>query len=406
MNQNKKFKLSAQKKADILLIIFIIAILISYPFHKTLLGGLFFSFVSAGLIGGIADWFAIKSFFTKPLGISWPEALFKTEMIPKNRVEVISVIVDIVQDKVITRAALGDMVKQTGISKLLIDYIIEHRILNTTAEELLKKVDISSIQNNQKQLRKIALNTVEQNKSEINEAVNHLVYWAISKGYIHSILCSITPVIQTKLKQPEVYNNLSILITNIKNRCYHNQVLRLSAINFLSKFNDIPMELLKKADSYLEKVKDPEYVKKSDVTNIIEQLAKHFTISSLHSFINTSDIKAFYGEAVSAGPEGTYNERTIQDTVDNWVNKLNSMLRESTDISEKLNTELDIRLSDFLYEQIKYIIKNKLEEYSNEMLTEEIYNSVGEDLNMVRLNGSIVGGVVGIITYTIMFIAG
>jgi uncharacterized membrane-anchored protein YjiN (DUF445 family) len=126
----------------------------------------------------------------------------------------------------------------------------------------------------------------------------------------------------------------------------------------------------------------------------------------LNSFINTADIKAFYSEAVSAGPEGSSDETTIQDNVDSWVNKLNSMLRVNAGISEKLIAELNIRLSDFFYEQIEYIIKNKLEEYSNEMLTEEIYNSVGEDLNMVRFNGSIVGGLVGVITYTIMYIAG
>jgi uncharacterized membrane-anchored protein YjiN (DUF445 family) len=149
LKQKKYHKSSAQKLANLILLASTMLFLFSYPYHKTFWGGLVFSFSSAALVGGIADWFAIKSFFTKPLGISWPEALFKTEMIPKNREEVISVIVDIVQDKVITKAALTQKIKEVGISNLLIDYVVEHKILNSTAEEIIEKMNFSSIQENQ-----------------------------------------------------------------------------------------------------------------------------------------------------------------------------------------------------------------------------------------------------------------
>lgn len=406
MKQKKHHKFSAQKSANLILLACTMLFLISYPYHKTLLGGLVFGFASASLIGGIADWFAIKSFFTKPLGISWPEALFKTEMIPKNREEVISVIVDIVQDKVVTRPALRDKIKQIGISEMLIDYVVEHKLINTSVEEIVKKINISSIQKNQKYFKKLARHSVEQNKSEIYKAVNHLVAWAISKGYIQEILTSIAAELQKLLKLPGVYAKLSVLVAGIKNRRYQNNILRLSVINLYDKFNDIPNELLHMADNILESVKDPEFIEKHDVSNHIERYVKYSALSSLRNFINTADIKEIYDEIAGENLEAGAPANVIQEIINGSINKLNSTLKDNTKTRERLIAELDIRLSDFLYKQIEYIIKNKLAEYSNEMLTDEIYNSVGEDLNMIRINGSLVGGVVGIITYTIMYIVG
>lgn len=402
---NRKF--SAQKVSNIILLTFTIISLLFYPYHETLWGGLIFSFASAGLIGGIADWFAIKSFFTKPLGISWPKALFKIEMIPRNREQVISVIVDIVQDKIITKDALTEKIKNIEVSKLLIDYVVEHRLLNSIAEDIISKININSIKNNQPHFKKLVMQSIDQNRNEIYNAANHLADWAISKGYVHSILNSVAKELQKLLKLPEVSGKLNELFSNIKIR-YNNEnnLLTKVATYIFSTFNDIPKELIEIANNRLELVKDPEFIKKYDLSKHIQQFAKYSALSSLSNFIKTIDIKAIYDEVATTKLEDGAPANTTQSIVYNSIDKLNSTLKENTALRNKLIAELDIRLSEFFYEKIEYIIKNKLAEYSNEMLTEEIYNSVGEDLNMIRINGSLVGGMVGVITFIIMYIAG
>lgn len=49
--------------------------------------------------------------------------------------------------------------------------------------------------------------------------------------------------------------------------------------------------------------------------------------------------------------------------------------------------------------QIKVMIYEGLQEYSGEELTELIESKAGNDLQMIRINGSIVGGLVGILIY-------
>lgn len=407
MKQNKPNKFSAQKLANIILLAATIIFLISYPYHKSFWGGLIFSFASASLIGGIADWFAIKSFFTKPLGISWPEVLFKTEMIPKNREEVISVIVDIVQNKVITKAALTQKIKEIGISGLLIDYVVEHKILNSTAEEIMAKMNFSSIKDNQEYFRRLARRLIGHHKDEIYRAIHHIFEWSMDKGYMHRIISSIAKELQKLLKLPGMYDKFSVLFKGAMNRCHRNIILR-GFLKSIAIFKDIPKLLLEQADNKLESVKDPEFLKSRSFINLVQQNQRSINVSilvGLRNMISNIDFKALFDEFAPKKLENSTAKSGILRITDSGIDAFNLKLSEDILMREKIIATLDMWLSDLLYEKIEYIIKNKLEEYSNEMLTEEIYNSVGEDLNMVRFTGSLVGGTVGIITFIIMYIA-
>src|SRR5438876_280957 len=48
-------------------------------------GGLLLAFGEAALIGGLADWFAVRALFVHPLGLPFPHSA----LIPRNRVRII-----------------------------------------------------------------------------------------------------------------------------------------------------------------------------------------------------------------------------------------------------------------------------------------------------------------------------
>ncbi|MDP4176828.1 MAG: DUF445 family protein [Bacillota bacterium] len=410
MKQNKHHKLSANILANFILIVFSLLFLIFYPYHKTFWGGLIFSFANAGLIGGIADWFAIKSFFAKPLGISWPESLFKTEMIPKNREEVISVIIDIIQNKVITKDALSKKVKEIGISQLLVDYIVQHKILNNATEVLLTKIEISSLQKNNKYFSKLIRKSIYANKNEIYNIADHFSDLAISKGYIQDIINSLASELQKILLLPIVYEKLSILFTNIKSNYNGSNILKKVVTHVFSSINDVPEELIKSANDFLESAKHPDFIKKYDIKNKIQHFFQYSAIKTARDGYQFKAVNTDNSDGDSCEIKEniiSYKEDSEDNIKDEVINKvideLNNVIINNTDLKNKIANLLDCKISDFIYKNIEYIIKNKLAEYSNEMLTEEIYKNVGEDLNMIRINGSIVGGMVGIITFIIMY---
>src|SRR5205814_10107713 len=52
----------------------------AFPFRATWWGGLFLAVAEAGVVGGLADWFAVTAIFRRPLGLPIPH----TALIPAN----------------------------------------------------------------------------------------------------------------------------------------------------------------------------------------------------------------------------------------------------------------------------------------------------------------------------------
>src|SRR5271165_4898104 len=58
-------------------------------------GGLFLAFGEAALVGGLADWFAVRALFVHPFGIPFPH----TALIPRNRQRIVQEIRQLVQNE-------------------------------------------------------------------------------------------------------------------------------------------------------------------------------------------------------------------------------------------------------------------------------------------------------------------
>jgi uncharacterized membrane-anchored protein YjiN (DUF445 family) len=76
--------------------------LIEAPLGLPFWGGLLAAFGEAALVGGLADWFAIRALFVHPFGIPFPH----TALIPRNRARLISTIRKLVVEEWLPRAVL------------------------------------------------------------------------------------------------------------------------------------------------------------------------------------------------------------------------------------------------------------------------------------------------------------
>src|SRR5688572_22263957 len=61
--------------------------------HVPFWGGLVAAFGEAALVGGLADWFAVRALFAHPFGIPFPH----TALIPRNRVRIVREIRQLVE---------------------------------------------------------------------------------------------------------------------------------------------------------------------------------------------------------------------------------------------------------------------------------------------------------------------
>jgi uncharacterized membrane-anchored protein YjiN (DUF445 family) len=72
----------------------------------------------------------------------------------------------------------------------------------------------------------------------------------------------------------------------------------------------------------------------------------------------------------------------------------------------KMDLYLKTVLGEWLdrnHDQIGRIVKESLNEFTNERLVNFIDSKMGNDLQMIRINGSFVGGLVGMILYILTY---
>ncbi len=80
------------RKAGLVLALSGIGVLASYPFHAGFAGGLLTAGFTAATVGGLADWFAVEALFRKPLGVP-----YRTEVIARNRQRIFVLLAETVQ---------------------------------------------------------------------------------------------------------------------------------------------------------------------------------------------------------------------------------------------------------------------------------------------------------------------
>ena len=90
--------------------------------------------------------------------------------------------------------------------------------------------------------------------------------------------------------------------------------------------------------------------------------------------------------------------------MDNYMQSLETDKYKKDDTNEWLLNQLTDLIKEHSPKLLK-IIKDKLMQYSDKEFVELVENKVGNDLQMIRINGSVIGAIAGMGLYVIFFVA-
>jgi uncharacterized membrane-anchored protein YjiN (DUF445 family) len=88
---------------------------VTFPFRATWWGGLLLAMAEAGVVGGLADWFAVTALFRHPLGLPIPH----TAIIPKNWELLAKRVGTMVGDRVLTKTYVAEEIDRLDVAGLL-----------------------------------------------------------------------------------------------------------------------------------------------------------------------------------------------------------------------------------------------------------------------------------------------
>lgn len=404
-------------KATIILIIVTIGYLVSCPFNKSFAGGLISSGFCAAMIGGFADWYGITALFRKPLGIP-----YRTEIIPKNREKIFDGLCSMVSEELLSKDYLKGIVQQYDCSRLFIKILSDNdaesikKIINMLAEESLGKL-------NEKELVEISCKLVNSNLEQIDlfRIITAAVDISIKSGYDDKITDFVIDELMVYLKTERFKSILTELVDKTK-AGYEKNMLRRAVANTVVlglilklSSDEIAKAVQKKIIEYFNAFKQEDnsdrkkfkqwiYIKIDELKGN-DKLKKKLEDIKMQQ-IESLNLELYGDRLLSNMDEKGFNKKQlitkIEDELEAYLLKITEKLENDNAVAqkfEKLMKNVLNKLIDNTHNSIARLVRDNLEKYSDDMLVDLIESKAGNDLQLIRINGSVVGGLVGIIIF-------
>ncbi|MBU2950676.1 DUF445 domain-containing protein [Tamlana agarivorans] len=379
----------------------------------------------AAVVGGVADWFAVRALFQE---IPIPVVKKHTNIIVKSREKLSAGIVDLVNNEWLSKEMIRDKISGVSLAKPIVDYLMEddnqetiRKTLKPELEALVLKLDHEDVVHTLEGLIKPAIKG-----NNLAVPLGNLLKQTVAHKDHYGVLQVFLEVLKEKVGSA---STLSFLVAEV-------QVL----VNKQKEGSPIK-GLLVGAGQVLGAIKPQRIAAgiQEQLVELIEDIQKE---PETHKIIVALDAQLHeYGARLTSGDEkaqadvNQFGEQFLERLVDSGVvkqglSRLKNMIKENLFdgeneytllVSDKVNDALQafhddrskieqtdawlkatiLQLIDTHHHKIGELVGESLQKLSNVELVKQIESKVGEDLQYIRLNGAIVGGIVGMLIMVI-----
>ncbi len=368
----------------------------------------------AGVVGGLADWYAITVLFRNPFGkLPIPKFLRDhTEIIPRNKARIAE--------------SMGRFVQENFLSPQIVSRTLADKDLSLAAGHWL-----ANPQNNTQ-----VMQVIQQSVPKIFEFVGQEQI----SGFIQSNSVQ-------WVKNTQINHLASEMLRAVLENDFHQDVLQRGLdlahewmINHPEKTQDITRNLFKEMgvwklakgaswigidvqqrsiDSVIGRVEamlaDPDHpwrLKIEESANIImleladenSQTSQRLN-QSKNALLDSPQVLNFISGAVAILCDAIKSDLEqansgIAENIRIAIQQVGQNIISNPSVRELLNTRLSsiaVDLSDQYSEKIILFISERIHEWDSREMIDKIENEVGGDLHMIRVNGVVVGAFIGLV---------
>ena len=404
-------------KATVILGAVSLAFFTTYPFRDHFMGGLLTSGFGAAMIGGLADWFAVTALFRRPLGIP-----FRTGIIPRNREKIFQALVHIVENQLLMKENIKSKLNECNIATTLVKIMVEDGGKNIVKRMLYSFISEILIQVKPKELGKIISEIIKKtvDQTPITFYLLASTEWLIKSNYANKI-------IKFMLKQGIILINYQ-QVNNLLQECFIAARQRYEKGMTRRKFfNQLVTLSPEEVGSMGQSVLSNQLLAMQDEKHPLRQRFKTWSLhwlaerkndlifqekndTWLRKIVNQMDLAQYATSLIADFCTGALADPRQRvkwlEFLTEQLDKKIASFAENEQEREQFNGKVRNLLSNWIdgyHGEIGKIVMDSLNQFTDVMLVEFIESKVGNDLQMIRINGSVVGGLVGIILYIITF---
>ncbi|MDR7209299.1 DUF445 domain-containing protein [Flavobacterium piscis] len=391
----KKMKRNASMLLGAAVLLFIIAIYFKIPMLQ--------AFSEAAMVGGIADWFAVVALFRHPLGIP----IWHTAIIPVKKNEIGENLGSFVSEEFLNREKLEIKLDEFNFATKASDWLSQEENANKIANSIALNIIPGILKTIKDEDIKRFIQVQFREKLE---AINFgdwvaLALEPLQKGNIKDeLLTNILEVVSTELSnnkeliRKKVKQSTPFLSFGLADKSISEGIFN-GLQEFLDEAKNPESEIRFKIDEYvhdfLDKVKNSEEMRIKINTIIMGFAGK----KEVQDYINGiwDEIKLSITNDLNKG-----DESAIKNNIASLIQGFGNGLKKDAVMVDKINNFIKNDLLSVLLNNKKIIgdlISSTVKSWDGKEVSEKLELEIGKDLQYIRINGTLVGGLIGLIIY-------
>ena len=401
--QLRKYKMFATGLFVLMAVIFVIMTILEKenPAHWI---GYIRAFSEAAMVGALADWFAVTALFNYPLGIKIPH----TNLIENSKERIGDNLGNFVVDNFLSPQNIRPYIQKIKISNFVGDWLSKER----NQENLMKE------------LSNIVLDIL--NKLDDTEVVNFIGKKAremTDDVKINLIIGNGLEYILDKKDHQRFITNLSKQIKEyvLNNQDMVKERVKRESFFLVPKFVDdgIAEKITKGLSKYFEEVEmNEDHSLRAEITGKLYSFSKEIQTEEKwaeefrdikNDFLTPEKIHQYSSDIWISIKKSLSTELEEENSaLKKYLQKNLAELSENLKTDEKFQHKIDhwVRVTAYKYilkntHQFGALISGTVGNWEGKELSEKLELEVGKDLQFIRVNGTLVGGLVGLIIYTV-----
>jgi len=385
--------------------------IVAFPFRDHWWGGLLLAIAEAGVVGGLADWFAVTALFRHPLGLPIPH----TALVPSNWELLAQRVGTMVGDRVLTKTYVANEVARLDLAGLLatgaarVTRMDLEAITRTVARWLVTEVTPGATGELLGRARRLLL------EQPLAPLLADLLDAARGHAWHERALTAIAAAVGDALDRPAFRETMSEVVGGLLRR--YREGMTVGSRFWLGLADALGLvdrdRLVAALQTGLREVTtDPAHPLRQRIAEAIAELpARLRTDARLIARVEALKAEALASPAVGRLVEDaaaavrqalTADLATRDSELVGWIADRLDRARQALLADVALRAELDawakarvIELVERHHGRLASFIENGVRALGAEGVVHLIEEHAGDDLQYIRVNGTVVGGLAG-----------
>ncbi|MEO0004016.1 MAG: hypothetical protein RLZZ22_1708, partial [Pseudomonadota bacterium] len=367
------------------------------------------AFAEAAMVGAMADWFAVVALFKHPLGLP----IWHTAIIPNSKDDIGRNLGAFVENHFITEEAIGGKIRQADPARRMGEWLLDplhtaglSRSAAVAARRLIEALDHEQIRDQIRAVASRQLTEVDLSGTA-GQLVDRLMQGGRHQELLDALLDGAGAYLGDAEKHPTISQFLidSLGIENSMMKMAVNAYAPRSIASLHQKLDEVrrdPAHHWRRVfddwigDFALRLKADPDWAAK--IRRHQAELVQDTQVQALLSGL-WDGLKDRLLHDLSQDSSALIRQVQV------WAQKLGGLLVEEPGLQQWLNQAIEggsVTLVRRYRGEVGRFIEQQLAKWTREEMSQRIELAIGRDLQFIRINGTIVGGLIGLLIHAVM----